>query len=232
MVSRGMKKLNVYKIRLRRDFDKNNNMKISDFGAFTDKGNLAYLKYEVRDDHYDKVLSAKMEICTFNDYQDINPDNTINLFNIVRFIDSNATCVDYYFDKYCPVGSSLSEHYKFIITNLMRLQQDIFSNSYNCLPDSLLVSADIVPILTLTQEFKSYPIPDSKYIQSIYKCGNILKQDVYVSAALEPGTIISLVMKDNNLSCAIGIGFKDNKYSLKVLNKNLMLKMKVINGNN
>ena len=166
----------------------------------------------------DKTLSAQIDVVKFTNYTKFSNEND-GFYNIGAFINQNAvdSCI------LVKKNNKLELYLEELHIGIMNLDFKVYDSCKRLVPNVLVVSSDMIPIMILDDKFKITAAISNK---SIYECGTYENKKVYVSEELDVGTIVGMVV--HKMMSAIGISNTEDKFSFEVINKNLMQKMKVI----
>ena len=165
---------------------------------------------------------------------------------VVKLLVDNAKAEsDLLWSKTLPVGVSKSEHYEGFAEVVEIARQKIYDATKRFAPNYMLIASNVLPVLTFMKGFTAAP---AGQINGPYFAGTLNSLKVYVSPAMEPGEFVCGVNGDDMMSSAAVyapymaivptqlLQYADGGsaqgwstlYDLKLLNKDLLVKGKVV----
>lgn len=167
---------------------------------------------------------------------------------VVKLLAENADeDADLEWSRTLPVGVSKAEHYEGFAEMVAIAGSKIYNKTQRYQPNYMLIASDILPILGF---IKGFTAANVSKVNGPYLCGTLNGVKVYVSPALEAGEYV-LGVNDGDLNCSAAVyapympivptqllGHADGSmsqgfstlYDLKILNKDLLVKGKVVNA--
>ena len=165
---------------------------------------------------------------------------------IVKLLCDNAVeADDLKFSKTLPVGVSKSEHYD-SFSEILEIGKDkIYSATQKFAPNYMLIASNCLPVLTMMKSWKAAP---AGQINGPYFAGTIGALKVFVSPAMERGTFV-LGCNGNDMMSSAAVyapymaivptqllNYADGGmsqgwstlYDLQMLNKNLLVKGRIV----
>lgn len=165
---------------------------------------------------------------------------------VVKLLVDNAKAeADLLWSKTLPIGVSKSEHYEGFAEVVEIARQKIYDATKRFAPNYMLIASNVLPVLTFMKGFTAAP---AGQINGPYFAGTLNSLKVYVSPAMEPGEFVCGVNGDDMMSSAAVyapymaivptqlLQYADGGsaqgwstlYDLKLLNKDLLVKGKVV----
>ena len=160
-------------------------------------------------------------------------------------IDNAEFKADLEFNKVVPYGISKMEHYAGFAEVVELAKAHIYNATKRFTPNYMIVASDVLPILAFINGYKAAPVGA---INGPYMAGTFNGLKVYVSPAIGAGEFVIGVNGDDMMSSAAVyapympvlptqlLGYADGAmsqgwstmYDLKILNKNLLVKGKIV----
>lgn len=167
---------------------------------------------------------------------------------VVKLLADNAEeDAELTWSKTLPVGVSKAEHYEGFAEMVAIAGAKIYNKTQRYQPNYMLISSSILPVLGF---IKGFTAANVSKVNGPYLAGTLNGVKVYVSPALADGEYV-LGVNDGDLNCSAAVyapympivptqllGHADGSmsqgfstlYDLKILNKDLLIKGKVVNA--
>lgn len=160
-------------------------------------------------------------------------------------VDNAAFDAELEWSKTLPVGVSKSEHYEGFAEILEIAKQKIYDATQKFAPNYVIVASNILPVLSVIKSWNAAP---AGAINGPYFAGTINGLKVFVTPNVEAGTFV-VGCNGNDLMSSAAVyapylavvptqllGFADGgmsegfstMYSLEMLNKNLLIKGRIV----
>lgn len=165
---------------------------------------------------------------------------------VVKLLADNATAAaELSWSRTIPQYISMSQHYESFAAEIEKAKKIVYDATKRFVPNYMIIASDILPILTFVKGFEAAPVKD---MNGPYLAGTINGVKVYVSPAIEQGSYVVGVNGNDLMSSAAVyapymaivptqlLGYADGSmsqgfstlYGLEILNKNLLVKGKVV----
>ena len=165
---------------------------------------------------------------------------------VVKLLADNATAAaELSWSRAIPQYISMSQHYESFAAEIEKAKKIVYDATKRFVPNYMIIASDILPILTFVKGFEAAPVKD---MNGPYLAGTINGVKVYVSPAIEQGSYVVGVNGNDLMSSAAVyapymaivptqlLGYADGSmsqgfstlYGLEILNKNLLVKGKVV----
>jgi hypothetical protein len=165
---------------------------------------------------------------------------------VVKLLADNASAAaELTWSKAIPQYISMSQHYESFAAEIEKAKKIVYDATKRFVPNYMIIASDILPILTFVKGFEAAPVKD---MNGPYLAGTINGVKVYVSPAIEQGSYVVGVNGNDLMSSAAVyapymaivptqlLGYADGSlsqgfstlYGLEILNKNLLVKGKVV----
>lgn len=206
-------------------------MNINELSLVTLKDSIPCLNYSAVND----TLTATIGVCKFGDYIDIKTDpivgqNTqiVTYEEFYKFLINNATQTEIEWNKTLPIGASKLQHYNEFKYFLAELSMKIYDSTKRFQANKFIISASLLPVLFFIAGFVKANITE---IYGTYHAGHIadeiINADIYVCPYIPKDMVIATVVASDNMTAAVATSIVDNKYSMQLINPDLLIAGKV-----
>lgn len=206
-------------------------MNIDELSLVTNKDFIPCLKYRA------DVATANVtiDICKFSDYTNIEVDpivgqdtQTILYENFYKFLIDNTKQTDISWDRKLQSGETKTEHYNSFKYFLAELSMKIYDSTKRFQANKFIISASLLPVLFFIDGFSK---ADAIEIYGTYHAGHIadeiINADIYVCPYIQKDMVIATVVASDNMTAAVATSIVDNKYSMQLINPDLLIAGKV-----
>lgn len=211
-------------------------MNISMLSLVTFKDSMPCMRY-----HADgAILSATVDVCKFGDYIDIEADPIVGQSTQIilykdfyNFLIDNARQTDISWQRHVHSNETKIDHYNNFKYFLAELSAKIYDSTKRFQANKFIISASLLPVLCFMDGFVRV---DTTEIYGTYHAGhladtasdNIISADIYVCPFIPKDMVIATVVASDNMTAAVATSFVDNKYSMQLINPDLLIAGKVI----